>query len=168
MWLLIDFLLDVSLMTVVYIIGGVEMLLRLLVVVLEDLGVESLVLVDGLPGDDGLGVVLGLTQFLHGLVADVGRVELLVVQLEGFSDCDCLAAIDRGTLIYWLLMGDGLHVVPYLGSIMKFLFFHLHLLGSTMSLASLAMRLDLSGCGMHRLFRVLRFQMRLFAEECSC
>lgn len=102
MWLFVDLLRDIPLMLVVPIGGGgVRMALGLPLVVLEDLGVEPFVLVDGLTGDDGTGMVLGLFQFLHGLVTDVGGVELFVVQLGGFAgwDWECLAAIGWGGLI---------------------------------------------------------------------
>lgn len=74
------------------------MVLGLTVVVLEDLGVESLMLVDGLAGNDGsrVRVIFGLDEFLHGLVADVDGVELLVVQLWRLAGrhLEGLAAVD--------------------------------------------------------------------------
>lgn len=65
MRLFIGLLLNIALMLVVpVVIGDGRAVLGLAVVVLEDLGVESLVLVDGLASDDGplveVGVVFGL------------------------------------------------------------------------------------------------------------
>jgi hypothetical protein len=54
---------------------------RVVVVVLEDLGVELFVFVDGFLLPDGANGVFLLVYFPQGLVANVGRVELPVVHL---------------------------------------------------------------------------------------
>jgi hypothetical protein len=80
--LLVGFLFDVVLVLVVPVAGSVRMAVGLVVVVLEDPGVQSFVLIDRLAGDDGVEMVISLPQLLHGLVADVRGIELLVVDLS--------------------------------------------------------------------------------------
>jgi hypothetical protein len=114
-----NFLLDIVFVMVVPVAGSVTMLFVVVVVVIifKNLRVQSFVFVDWLAGDDWMRVLFVVFHLLQGLVANVCRVVLLVVDL--LATAVGLSASDTATgewFLRRLLVGTGLEIVSPLVS----------------------------------------------------